>query len=60
MYKICEECGTEKLAIQICTECMWSGHGWLCQDCAATHKCGSEMLLPAVNSPRAGVCGYSG
>ena len=24
------------------------------------HECGAEVLLPVVNSPRVGVCGYSG
>jgi hypothetical protein len=28
--------------------------------CAAKHECGEEMLLPVLNSPRAGVCGYCG
>ena len=31
------------------------GEGWLCEDCADEHECGSEMFLPVVNSPRAGV-----
>lgn len=54
----CGECGQE--ATQICSECSWSGEGCLCDSCAATHECGEEMLLPVVNSPRVGVCGYSG
>ncbi len=44
-----------------CTECMWSeGPVWLCDDCAPQHDCGEEMLLPFVNSPRCGQCGYTG
>ena len=27
---------------------------------AVGHECGQEMLLPVVNSPRVGVCGYVG
>ena len=52
------ECG--KTAKWICTECMWEGEGWLCDDCTKEHECGEEMLLPVVNSPRVGVCGYEG
>jgi hypothetical protein len=57
----CHECG-KQLATQICSDCQWqgAGAGWLCDDCADLHGCGSEMFLPVVNSPRAGVCGYSG
>ncbi len=54
----CMSCG--KIAAQVCTECLWSGEGWLCDECAAEHECGEEMLLPVVNSPRVGVCGYTG
>jgi hypothetical protein len=28
--------------------------------CAGEHECGEEMLLPVVNSPRVGMCGYTG
>jgi hypothetical protein len=54
----CQECG--KPATRICTECSWSGEGWLCDACAEEHECGEEMQLPVVNSPRVGVCGYTG
>ena len=54
----CMSCG--KMAAQVCTECAWSGGGWLCDECAAEHECGEDMLLPVVNSPRVGVCGYTG
>lgn len=33
---------------------------WLCDLHAKEHPCGAEMLLPVVNSPRVGVCGYTG
>ncbi len=55
----CDECGKSP-AVQICTECQWEGVGWLCQDCVGGHECDKEMLLPVVNSPRTGVCGYTG
>lgn len=40
----------------ICTECQTD----LCGACAKKHRCDEEMRLPLVNSPRAGVCGYTG
>lgn len=54
----CESCG--RIATQVCSGCIWSGEGWLCDECAREHKCGDEMLLPVVNSPRVGMCGYTG
>ena len=56
---ICEQCKSQP-ATQICTECVWNSKGWLCSSCAAAHECGTEMFLPVVNSPRTGVCVYSG
>lgn len=55
---VCESCG--KIATQLCAECIWSGKGWLCDECAQEHECGKDMLLPVVNSPRVGMCGYVG
>ncbi len=58
----CSNCG--KPAEEICTQCMWEGPGWLCEACARKHTehtgCEEDMRLPVVNSPRTGVCGYSG
>jgi hypothetical protein len=51
----CAQCG--KPATQVCVECEGTP---LCDPCAPEHKCGEEMLLPVLNSPRAGVCGYTG
>ncbi|MFQ6093360.1 MAG: hypothetical protein ACE5OR_11945 [bacterium] len=51
-------CG--KIATKVCVECVWSGEGWLCDRCARKHECGEEMLLPVANSPRVGMCGYTG
>ncbi len=54
----CTSCG--KAATYICGQCGCTGEGWVCDDCALMHECGEEMLLPMVNSPRVGVCGYTG
>jgi hypothetical protein len=55
----CQRCGSNP-ATQICTECACTDQGWLCEGCAEDHECGTEMCLPVVNSPRAGVCAYTG
>ncbi len=55
----CSQCEANP-AVTICTECAWNGAGWLCADCETAHDCDEEMRLPVVNSPRTGVCGYSG
>lgn len=54
----CSSCG--KIATYICGQWGCTGEGWVCEDCAPEHECGEEMLLPVVNSPRSGVCGYKG
>ena len=54
----CTECGAPAAAV--CAECIWDGTGWVCRACAPKHECGVEMMLPVVNSPRVGVCGYTG
>jgi hypothetical protein len=51
-------CG--KPATFTCRQCIYKDQGYLCEACAKSHTCGKEMLLPMVNSPRAGVCGYTG
>ncbi len=52
----CVECGD--LATEVCVECN-EGAGWLCAEHAAEHE-HDDMLLPVVNSPRVGQCGYRG
>lgn len=54
----CGGCGEP--AIGVCTGCSWERPGWLCARCGRKHECGEEMLLPIVNSPRVGQCGYTG
>jgi hypothetical protein len=56
---LCQSCGTEPAA-QICAQCAWDEVGWLCPGCADRHSCEEAMRLPVTNSPRAGVCAYSG
>ncbi len=57
---LCAACRKNK-ASTICLECENGDyHGWLCEACAEEHECDDDMRLPVVNSPRAGVCGYTG
>ncbi len=55
---LCEVCS--KPATEVCSQCIFDNKGWLCDDCAREHECGEEMLLPVVNSPRVGMCAYTG
>lgn len=54
----CDNC--RNIATQVCAQCIYSGEGWVCDECTHKHECGEEMLLPVVNSPRVGMCGYTG
>jgi len=54
----CSDCA--KPATQLCRQCAEGGAGELCDACAGQHDCGEEMLVPVINSPRTGVCGYCG
>ena len=54
----CRECGA--LADFICTDCMYStANPFFCESCGDKHE-HDDMLLPVVNSPRFGECGYCG
>lgn len=61
----CEHCG-RKPATVVCTFCIWGDEeAWLCADCKTQHQCYLEegddyMFLPVVNSPRVGMCAYTG
>lgn len=53
------ECGTcASLAEVICSMCF----DVCCKKCRKKHRCGDDddFMLPVVNSPRMGVCGYTG
>ncbi|MCI0477314.1 MAG: plasmid pRiA4b ORF-3 family protein, partial [Anaerolineales bacterium] len=55
----CAQCG--KPATQVCSMCVYQGpQAWLCEEHAAEHECGEDYFLPVVNSPRVGMCGYTG
>lgn len=54
------KCQCGKPATAVCCQCNDEGVGWVCEDCAEKHECGEDMLLPVVNSPRVGMCGYTG
>jgi hypothetical protein len=54
----CASC--DQMAAQVCSMCVYSSEGWLCDDCAGEHECDEDAFLPVVNSPRVGVCGYEG
>ena len=55
---LCSECGSK--AVYVCSSCgLWDG-GAHCYKCAHKHECGMESMLPAAQSPRAGVCAYEG
>ncbi|MBP1921713.1 hypothetical protein J2751_000706 [Halorubrum alkaliphilum] len=58
----CGSCGAP--ATKVCETCLWERgpDAWLCEACASTHEddCSRPSYLPYVNSPRVGVCGYTG
>lgn len=54
----CEACGG--LATQVCGVCIWEAEAWYCDGCVGRHSCGDDYLRPVVNSPRTGMCGYTG
>lgn len=58
---LCESCG-KRPATQVCSYCIWDwdGQAWFCDDCARQHEHYDEGFLPVVNSPRVGMCGYTG
>lgn len=52
-------CACGEPATEVCSQCIFETDDcWLCDDCAADHECGEEMLLPNANSPRVGMCAY--
>ena len=63
VYK-CFDCRKEK-ATEICVICIYEKAGGrkqssFCKSCVTKHECGEEMTSPIVNSPRSGICGYTG
>ena len=64
----CSGCGKKGAATQICTSCVWADRECLlCDKCVDKHEHGEDedpvdetSFLPVVNSPRMGMCGYTG
>lgn len=54
----CRVC--KAVATSICSQCLDRSNPFLCRRHEGAHRCGEEMLLPVVNSPRMGMCGYTG
>jgi len=55
------ECGKKaRWVCPICIEEKMGENCYLCDECGERHGCGDDVLLPVVNSPRIGVCGYEG
>lgn len=55
----CEKCPTP--ATVVCPFCIYEGGAFFCEAHAGKHKhAKEEVYLPVVNSPRMGVCGYTG
>ena len=54
----CEKC--KKPAELVCVQCIWDGKGFVCSKCLRQHKCIEPDFLPIVNSPRMGMCGFTG
>lgn len=58
----CQAC-KQAIATYICTICLYEKSrkgASLCENCTRRHKCGEDMVLPIINSPRSGECGYTG
>lgn len=54
------KCKCGKPAKDVCSQCIFDGESFFCKECGKKHECGEEILLPFVNSPRTGMCGYAG
>lgn len=54
----CIEC--DATATSLCADCFYEGDTFVCNAHVDEHRCGEEAMLPVVNSPRMGVCGYTG
>lgn len=52
---VCQEPASE-----LCAYCFYESDAFFCEAHSETHDCGEEAILPVVNSPRMGVCAYTG
>ncbi len=60
---LCAACG--RIATTVCALCYQGVDDpcWYCDTCSEQHRCSDpdgDYLLPVVNSPRVGLCGYAG
>ena len=58
----CIKCKKEN-ATEICAVCLYEVgriKSSFCKKCIKQHDCEEEMALPITNSPRSGICGYTG
>lgn len=54
-------CGVcEETATVLCAYCFLEDDAFFCEAHSEDHGCGEDAILPIVNSPRMGVCGYTG
>ena len=60
--RLCAVCG--KPATLVCGMCIYTeNNAWYCEECEERHRCDDEStgyFLPVANSPRVGMCGYTG
>ncbi len=57
----CSVCGKD--ATDVCSMCIEEEgpeNAFFCKKHGKEHECGEDMLLPVTNSPRMGMCGYTG
>lgn len=54
----CHVC--QQPATLVCAYCTYESESFVCKKHAQAHECEEEAFLPVVNSPRMGVCGYTG
>jgi hypothetical protein len=59
-HRECASCGES--ADRICQGCLVrrGPDAFYCEACADDHECERPQFMPVVNSPRSGVCGYTG
>ncbi|NCN65130.1 MAG: plasmid pRiA4b ORF-3 family protein [Candidatus Altiarchaeum hamiconexum] len=56
----CSVCGKD--ATEVCSMCIVEDpeNSFFCEEHGTEHECGEDMLLPVTNSPRIGMCAYTG
>jgi hypothetical protein len=54
----CNDC--DEMATSLCAWCSNEDDAFFCHSHVGVHDCGEDAMLPVVNSPRMGVCDYTG